>query len=53
MGLDNLRGVLNTDMGIKDTFRFDNGDWTLFSEAMAAGEIYLDVFQSRLGYGSL
>jgi uncharacterized membrane protein YpjA len=43
MGLGDLWDIFNTYMSIKDAFRLDKSNGTLFAEAVAAGEIHLDT----------
>jgi len=44
-----VRNIINTDMSIKNSLWFDDGDRTLLTESMAAREIDYDVADAFLG----
>jgi hypothetical protein len=48
MGLDNLRNIINANMGVKDAFGLYNYNGALLTETMAASKIYLHPFQTQL-----
>ncbi|MBA7587715.1 hypothetical protein ES708_29750 [subsurface metagenome] len=50
VGLDDLRHIVNGDLGIEDALRLDNGDRSLLAKAMAAGKVHRHPLQAQLGY---
>jgi hypothetical protein len=48
---NDFRDIGQGDMGIKDTFRLDDGNRALFAEPMTAGEIYFNAAQDLFRYG--
>jgi hypothetical protein len=48
--LDNLWDIINANVSIKDTFRFNDNNGTLLAEAVAASEIHLHPFYPQLSH---
>jgi hypothetical protein len=53
MGLDNLRRIINGNMGVEDAFWLDNNNGTLLTETMTTSEIHHYPIQSQLSYRRL
>ncbi len=47
--LNNVRHIINANLGIEDALRLDNDNGALLAEAMTTSEINLHLIQTQLG----